>query len=227
MINAIIQCRMSSKRFPGKVLSPFMGKPLLLNVVNRLRKTKIKSSIILATSNEILDEPLVVYAKKIGIDVVRGPRDDVVKRYILALKKHKCEAFFRICGDSPLLFPNLFDYAISIYNKEKENVDLVSNVFPKTFPPGMSVELIKSSTFIKNNKNIVKKIDREHVTKYFYDNSKKFQIFNINCDKYVNPNLELTVDEIKDLRNLETWYLKKGERYMKLFPIKFSKMLIK
>ena len=46
-----------------------MGKPLLLNVVNRLRKTKIKSSIILATSNEILDEPLVVYVKKIGIDV--------------------------------------------------------------------------------------------------------------------------------------------------------------
>ena len=126
-----------------------------------------------------------------------------------------------------MLFPNLFDYAISIYNKEKENVDLVSNVFPKTFPPGMSVELIKSSTFIKNNKNIVKKIDREHVTKYFYDNSKKFQIFNIKCDKYVNPNLDLTVDEIKDLRNLETWYLKKGERYMKLFPIKFSKMLIK
>ena len=58
-------------------------------------------------------------------------------------------------------------------------------------------------------------------------NSKKFQIFNIKCDKYVNPNLDLTVDEIKDLRNLETWYLKKGERYMKLFPIKFSKMLIK
>ena len=57
-----------------------------------------------------------------------------------------------------MLFPNLFDYAISIYNKEKENVDLVSNVFPKTFPPGMSVELIKSSTFIKNNKNIVKKL---------------------------------------------------------------------
>jgi spore coat polysaccharide biosynthesis protein SpsF len=220
-IKAIIQCRMSSHRFPGKVLAPFLGKPILAHIVDCIKRTKINPSIILATSDEKTDDPLATYGKYLGIEVVRGPRDDVLERFAKTLKKHKCDAFFRICGDSPLLIPLLFNQAMSIY--KNGSYDLVTNVFPRTFPVGMSVELIKTKRFLETKKKIVKKIDREHLTRYFYQNFKDFQIYNMKCDKSINLNYKLAVDEIKDLKRLESWFLSKGDQYENLFPMKVLK----
>ena len=220
-IKAIIQCRMSSHRFPGKVLAPFLGKPILAHIVDCIKRTKINPSIILATSDEKTDDPLATYGKYLGIEVVRGPRDDVLERFAKTLKKHKCDAFFRICGDSPLLIPLLFNQAMSIY--KNGSYDLVTNVFPRTFPVGMSVELIKTKRFLETKKKIVKKIDREHLTRYFYQNFKDFQIYNMKCDKSINLNYKLAVDEIKDLKRLESWFLSKGDQYENLFPMNVLK----
>jgi len=214
---AIIQSRMSSERYPGKMLAPFLGKPILYHVVERIRSSKIDLPIILATSNQVTDDPLTLYAKNLGINVVRGDLNDVVGRYKLTLSSFKCDAFFRVCGDSPLLYPLLFDTASNIF--EKNNYDLVTNVYPRTFPPGMSIELIRTKTFINNEKNIVKKNDREHLTQFFYRNSKKFKIFNIKCTNPIGSQLKLSLDELKQLKNLESWYLKNKENYEKLFPI--------
>ena len=212
---------MSSHRFPGKVLAPFLGKPILAHIVDCIKRTKINPSIILATSDEKTDDPLATYGKYLGIEVVRGPRDDVLERFAKTLKKHKCDAFFRICGDSPLLLPLLFNQALLIYNNS--SYDLVTNVFPRTFPVGMSVELIKTKRFLETKEKIVKKIDREHLTRYFYQNSKDFQIYNMECGKSINLDYKLAVDEIKDLKRLESWFLNKGDQYENLFPIKVLK----
>ena len=44
-IKTIIQCRMTSLHFPGKILSPFLGKSLLAHVVERIKRTQFGSSI--------------------------------------------------------------------------------------------------------------------------------------------------------------------------------------
>ncbi len=217
-VKFIIQCRMNSSRYPGKVLAPFLGKPLLAHIVDRIKSAKLKSSIILATSNKRSDDPLEIYGKYLGIIVERGSLDDVSKRFALVLKKHKCEAFFRVCGDSPLLSTSLFNQALSIY--KKNSFDLVTNVFPRTFPKGMSVELIKTETFLKYQKKISKDLDKEHLTRYFYKNSKNFKIFNLKSSKTIKANLKFAVDEIKDLKKLEAWFVDKGKNYEKLFTIK-------
>ena len=147
---AIIQSRMTSERYPGKILAPFFGKPVLAHVVDRIRLSKTNPKIILATSEKKSDDPLVYYAKYLGIEVVRGSLSDVISRFVLTLNKFKCESFFRVCGDSPLLIPSLFDKAVTIY--DGSNYDLVTNVFPRTFPMGMSVELIKLIFFLKQKK---------------------------------------------------------------------------
>ena len=147
---AIIQSRMSSERYPGKMLAPFLGKPVLNHIVERIRSAKINLPIILATSKEVTDDPLALYAKHLGLEVVRGDLNDVVGRFYLTLSKYKCDAFFRVCGDSPLLYSSLFDTAASLF--EKANFDLITNVFPRTFPPGMSIELIKTKIFIEKEK---------------------------------------------------------------------------
>lgn len=217
-IIAIIQSRMSSKRYPGKMLAPFLGKPMIHHVVDQIKSSKLKPKIILATSNEVSDDPLAFYAKKLDIKVVRGSLDDVVSRFTLVLNKIKCDAFFRVCGDSPLLLPYLFDSAAMIF--KKYNYDLITNVYPKTFPAGMTIELIKTKIFIESEKKILQKYEREHLTQYFYRNSKDFKIFNIKCLKSNSSNLKLSLDRLQDLKRLEIWCKNKNKNYYSLFPVK-------
>lgn len=213
----IIQSRMTSQRYPGKMLAPFLGKPVLAHVVQRLKKTLINPLIVLATSKEIADDPLAIYGQHLGLKVVRGSRNDVMKRFVLSLNKYECDAFFRVCGDSPLLLSFLFDKAVSIY--KSSSYDIVTNVHPRTFPIGMSVELVKTKTFIEAEKKIIDNKDREHITKYFYNHPNNFKIYNIESFKNINSNLKLAVDEPKDIQKLEQWYLENGTNYEDMFSV--------
>lgn len=220
---AIIQGRMTSERYPGKMLAPFLGQPVFAHLVKRIRASKINPKIILATSKNYTDDPLVIYAKYLGIEVVRGSHEDVLSRFILALNKFKCEAFFRVCGDSPLLLTSLIDKASSIYSNSKSEYDLVTNVFPRTFPVGMSIELIKTRTFIETEKKIVNKKDREHITQYFYNKEKEFKIYNIKCSRILDLNLRLALDKPSDLKILEEWDQNRHRDYNDIFPFEESK----
>jgi len=217
LINVIIQSRMSSKRFPGKVLAPFLDKPLFYHVVNQIKKIGIYNSIILASSTDKTDDPLTSYAKDLGLNVVRGSLDDVVERYSLALDIHKCDAFFRVCGDSPLLPPHLFNHAISIYKKKK--YDLITNIFPRTFPMGMSIELFKTEAFLSSVEKITDKIEKEHISRHFYINYKKFKLYNFECNLPADPDLKLAIDNISDVKKIERWYLQNKNQIENLFAI--------
>ena len=80
---------------------------------------------------------------------------------------------------------------------KKKNPDFITNTFPRTFPKGQSVEIIKSK-LLKKNITKFNKSQKEHVTKYFYENCKNFKIFNIKSKKNF-LNMRLCVDTKKDL----------------------------
>ena len=72
---------------------------------------------------------------------------------------------------------------------------------PRTFPKGQSVEIVKTSLIIKYlNKFDLK--NKEHVTSYFYENSKNFKIKNF-VNKYKYNSLKLSVDTILDLNKIK------------------------
>lgn len=193
---AIVQARCSSKRFPNKILKIVHGKPLIHHVILKLLKSKKISKIIVATSNHKSDEKLVKYLKKIKVQFFRGSLQNVAKRILdLALLKKK-KFFIRISGDSPLIDYKLVDQAISIFNKNKK-YDLVTNIFPRSFPKGQSVEIIRTN-ILKKNIHKMGKLEKEHVTKYFYRYSKNFYIKNFR-NKLKTRLIKLAVDNKKDL----------------------------
>ena len=83
----------------------------------------------------------------------------------------------RINADSPLIDPSIIDEAIKIFKTRKKNYDIVTNVFPRSFPKGQSLEIIKTSK-LRSYLDKFNKDQREHVTKYFYKNYKNFVIKN-------------------------------------------------
>ncbi len=111
---AIIQARMGSSRFPGKMLAELAGRPVVWHIVHRLRRCASVGQIILATSDDGADDPLAAYADTLGVIVVRGPEANVLRRFALALEHTKAPVVLRICGDSVLIDPWLIDRLVTL-----------------------------------------------------------------------------------------------------------------
>ena len=195
----IIQARSNSKRFKNKVLHLIYGIPIIQHVVNRIKRSKKTTKLIVSSSLKKSDNNLISYLKKNRIKFFRGDLENVAMRLYETAKTNKAKFFVRISGDSPLIDPKLIDKAIRISQKEKK-YDIITNVFPRTFPKGQSVEVIKTSIIKKYSKNF-SKLDKEHVTKYFYDNSNKFLIKNFTFNGK-NKIMKLSVDTKKDLKDI-------------------------
>ena len=195
----IIQARSNSKRFKNKVLHLIYGIPIIQHVVNRIKKSKKTTKLIVSSSLNKSDDNLISYLKKNRVKFFRGDLENVAMRLYETAKKNKAKFFVRISGDSPLIDPKLIDKAIRISQKEKK-CDIITNVFTRTFPKGQSVEDIRTSIIKKYSKNF-SKLDREHVSKYFYDNSNKFIIKNFTFNGK-NKIIKLSVDTKKDLKDI-------------------------
>ena len=195
----IVQARSNSKRFKNKVLYPIYGIPLIQHVINRINKSKKITKLVVSSSLKKSDDNLVAYLKKNKIKFFRGNLENVAMRLYNTARKNQANFFVRISGDSPMIDPKLIDKAITISKKGKK-FDIITNVFPRTFPKGQSVEVIKTSIIKKHLKNF-SKLDKEHVTKYFYDNPNKFQIKNFTFNGK-SKIIKLSVDSKKDLKSI-------------------------
>ena len=151
----IVQARMSSKRLPGKVLMKIQGKTLIERVVARVSKSKYLTKIIVATSKNKTDLPLRKLCHKKKIECYSGSLTNVANRFLEVLNKFNSKSFLRISGDSPFIDPYLIDKCLIKFNTN--NYDIVTNVLPRTFPIGQSVEIVKSSVFKKNLPKMKKK----------------------------------------------------------------------
>lgn len=198
-VRAIVQARMSSERFPGKVLAPFQGRPILAHVLDRLARV-LASATVIATSTDASDDPVEAYGRALGVPVFRGPLDNVVRRFQLCVEAYPCEWFFRVCADSPLLDPALVS---RLLEQAAPQVDLVTNTFPRTFAKGLSLELIRTRTFAGLDDGRLSIDEREHITKVYYDNPGQFRIVNVICQEPADPDASLAIDTIQDLLTLE------------------------
>jgi spore coat polysaccharide biosynthesis protein SpsF len=203
-IRIFVQARMSSQRFPGKVLAPLAGRPLIAHVLERCDRAFGPGHVVLATSSDASDDPLAMFAKREGRTLFRGDLDNVARRFQQCLAAHPCDWFVRISGDSPLIDPRLI---VRIAEQRAPQFDLVTNVQKRTFPPGQSVEVVRGECFARIDSGALSAEEREHVTLAFYRASGKYRIRNVAARE---PGLErqsYTVDTPEDLRAVEALIL--------------------
>lgn len=194
-IAVIIQARMSSQRLPGKVLRPVADKPMLQYTLDRLRQSIHDLRLIVATSRETSDDPLEDYCLKKGTEIFRGALDDVAGRYAALVKEHRLPAFVRVTGDSPLIDTQLIDAGIDSFATGQ--FDMVSNVFPRSFPKGQSFEVLNADVFLEAVGRMTGPGEREHITQHFYRHPDKYRIYNVasNSGNYAEDNLSVDTEE--------------------------------
>ncbi len=103
MIAAIIQARMKSSRLPGKVLKKLSGTPLIMHLINRLKKIKKCEKIIVATTLDPSDDALELFCIENQIPVFRGNINNVLERYIECAKIYEVDIIIRACADTPIV----------------------------------------------------------------------------------------------------------------------------
>ena len=195
-----VQARMSSKRFPGKVMKEINGKRLIDIICDVLKKTTKIKKITILTSTSKSDDILCNHLRIKKIDFFRGSLENVYQRFFDAINYYKVDQFVRITGDSPFINPKIIDKCL-VENKDNKH-DIVTNVFPRSFPIGQSVELINSNIFKKyKNKILKKKKYKEHITSFFYENESIFKIKNIYNKKNLST-LDLSINYKNDIKKL-------------------------
>lgn len=200
---AFIQARMSSNRFPGKMLAPFRGRPLVDHVVEAVRRGVPDSKVVLVTSRELSDDPLVAHAEKRGYEVFRGPLDDVLGRFRAALdaRDPTAEWALRICGDSPILSASVIRRVVAA---ARPDLDLVTTIEERTFPHGQNAELISAAVLraLDDDKNLSAH-HREHVTQGIHQNRAKYKVLNVTSGDPTLATRRHAVDTVDDLLRLE------------------------
>lgn len=196
----VVQVRMGSSRLPGKVLLEIAGKPLLQYLLERLERCQTVDNVVVATSTEGNDDLIVDFCRRYGIECFRGAPDDVAGRLVGVLDRYGWDALVRISGDSPLLDHRLVDRALWVF--EEDNYDLVTNVWPRSYPYGQSVEVLGAKVFRRAYEKMSKKSDLEHVTRYFYRNEQRFEIYNFES-KVNYAGICMSVDTKENFKSVE------------------------
>lgn len=194
---AIIQARMGSSRRPSKVLAKIQGVPMLQHVLSRVEICDGLSKIVVATTENSEDDPLVEWCKSKNINVFRGSSENVLSRFYHCALDFKADVIVRITADDPLKDPHVIDLAINTLIQD-ETLDYVSNTIDPSYPEGIDVEVFRYRALEIAHKSAYKKIDQEHVTPYIWSNPGVFKIHNFYA-KEDTSEFRLTVDYEDDL----------------------------
>jgi glutamate-1-semialdehyde 2,1-aminomutase len=195
VITCIIQARTGSSRLPNKVVAEIDGMPLIVLMLERLRKSAAVEKFVVATTSSHEDTDLHDLLSSRGFHVYRGAKEDVLDRYYRAALIHNSSIVIRITGDCPFIDPSLVDNVVEKLISDK--LDYVCNRTPATFPDGLDVEAFTFEALARAHSTAFDVYDREHVTPIIY-RSGDYLTGHVSCPVDYSE-YRLTVDEPEDL----------------------------
>ncbi len=192
----LVFSRFDSVRLPGKALIALAGKPLLSRVLERLRALHPALPIFVATSDRPVDDAIAELADNEQVGVFRGSCDDVAGRALACAQLHGLETFIRVTGDSPFVPIDVMTQLRDL--QQNTGADLATNAFPRSFPVGMTVEVIQTQALQRAIAASDDPEDREHLTRHMYRYTDAFRIENVCLDEDLSQQ-NVSVDTVEDL----------------------------
>lgn len=220
---AIIQARMGSSRFPGKVMQPITSyKSVIEFLVKRLSRSKRIDRIVLAIPYTPENDVLAEEAIRLEIDHIRGEEDDLINRVLSYFYSYNSiykdgqpdydsqDVIVDITSDCPLVCPYMIDYGINLF--DRYDCDYVSNIMTRSWPDGFDFQIYRPALLFEAGK-LVRDKHREHtgwniinynsslVAKY----GRGLKMINVGATShlYFHPEWGLTLDTKEDLSLIE------------------------
>ena len=208
---AIIQARLGSTRLPAKVLRDVQGQTMLQRVVRQVRRCTFVDEIVVATSDENVDCPLVKFCQDNDLDVFVGSRLDVVKRITEAAKKLKADNIISLGAHCPLIDPGVIDQVV-IKLINDSFLDFTTNVYPtRMYPIGLDVSAFTLKTLLLVDRLAFAPAERENPLLHVFRNPGLFSIGNVQ-PREDHSHLRWSVETMDDLRLVNAIYKHFGPR---------------
>lgn len=195
----IIQARMGSTRLPGKVLRKLAGRTVLDRVVRAARSSGVLDDLVVATTTEAIDDPIVAECAAIGVACHRGPVDDVLSRFLGVLDTHDSDLVMRFTADCPLLDSRLVAMAWRVF--AAAGVDYLTTSIARTLPRGLDVEIVRTPV-LRAIDALATEHHRTHVTSYIYTHADDFDVIGLTMQPDLS-HLRLTLDTEDDWKLIE------------------------
>jgi spore coat polysaccharide biosynthesis protein SpsF len=205
----IIQARTGSNRLPGKVLMPLAGRSVLSWVIRAARESGALDDLIVATTVEPGDDAILAECAELGVDVHRGPVEDVLTRFLGAIEGREVGAVARFTADCPLLDPAVIDAVVSAW-RAAPWLDYLSTAMPRSVPRGMDVEIVRADTLRAIDATAVDH-HRVHVTSSIYTNPDAYQMLGLTFSPSA-ADLRVTLDTAQDWELIQTVVAHFGDR---------------
>jgi len=219
----IILVRADSSRLPGKVYEEIGRGNRIVDLlieqtttvstkINNNFKDVIVERPVIATTSRAIDNR--IYKEwNISCNIFRGatlPYDRV--RQFSEL--HPNSFIWRINGDSPVIFTDLVTAGIRALLKSYDyicngSILGISNIITRTFPYGISLEIISTGFFIQTDSNLMSKDIREHISPAISLNTSLFISLTSKSwfqNRQFSNDIHLTVDTKNDLAFFREMY---------------------
>lgn len=208
---AIVQARMGSERFPGKMLKTLGSHKVLEWVLFRTQKAQCLDEVVLATTVLAHDDPLEEVAHEQGIEVYRGSESDVMSRYIEAANLFDAETIVRVCADNPFVAPEEIDRLVQFYDDSScQYACNHQNYLGSNYADGLGAEIFSSAILQEVSNTVADMSVREHVTLGIKENPERYRLCAVPApDNLAYPDLKFDIDTQSDLLALQR-LLEKG-----------------
>jgi len=207
-IITVIQARRGSSRLPDKVLMPILNQPVLLHQVKRVLASKLYGNLVVATTNEPMDDAIVELCNQHQISFFRGHSTDLLDRHYQVALQYQADAIVKIPSDCPLIDPDIINEVLQYYISHSAQYDYVSNLHPASWPDGNDVEIMSFNTLEKAWKEATRTLEREHTTPYIWENPDQFKIGKVVWNKGIDLSTthRWTLDYAEDFQFIKTIY---------------------
>lgn len=198
-IGIIVVCRYSSSRLPGKILKQINGRTMLGHIIDRIRRGADDRPVVIATSTDPSDDAIAAYCRRAGLECYRGSLDDVAGRFLACAQKFDWDFAVRINGDNLFLDKDVLRAMLAV--ADTDVFDFVSNVPGRSFPRGMSIEIVRVTFYADLMRTVIDPEHREHVTSWLYkntDHGRRYVFQNKLCPEAAN--FQLAIDTEDDFR---------------------------
>lgn len=207
---AVVQARMGSQRFPGKMLAKLGERDLLSWVLTRVCDAKQLDRVVLATSDSRDDDQLANAAASFDVLVVRGSQNDVLDRFVQSAKVSQADFVVRVCADNPFVAAEEIDRLVVAH--KSDNYDYSCNHQQKLnnrYADGFGAEILSTALLNDIADLTTQQSHREHVTSYIWDNAAKFKIQAVTAPaELAFPEIKLDIDTPQEMQQLDEFVKK-------------------
>ncbi|RMH56011.1 MAG: acylneuraminate cytidylyltransferase [Candidatus Hydrogenedentota bacterium] len=205
-----IQARMSSARFPGKVLNTLRGHPLLEWSVRRARRVASEAVVAVLTGEIQANDPIRDWCRKYAVPCFSGSEEDVLGRYASAVRHFDVDTVVRLTADNPLFDVGWCRTLLAAHREARADYSSCKAEAGSRLPEGVGSEVFTAELLEDLDRKTLSASDREHVNEYVLRNKDAFRVLVLGAETPLESAPSLTIDTPEDLERVEAFVCRRG-----------------